>query len=53
MALKHYDVAKKEYDMEIMCNTPFTSPDAKLVNEMLLAFENITTKFSCKFFFKH
>ena len=37
---------------EVDCNTPFTPPDAKLVNKMLLAFENITTKFLCKFFFK-
>ena len=33
------------------CNTQFTPASAKLVNEMLLAFENITTIFPCNFFF--
>ena len=34
-----------------VCETPFTPSDAKLVNEMLLRFKNISTKFPCKFFF--
>ena len=34
------------------CNTPFTPPDAKLVNELLLAFENVVTKFSYNVFLK-
>ena len=34
-----------------MCNTPFTHPDANSVNEMLLRFKNIPTKFPCEFFF--
>ena len=34
-----------------VCNNSFTPFDAKLVNEMLLRFKNISTKFPCKFFF--
>ena len=33
------------------CNTPFTPFDSKLVNEMLLKFKNVSTKFLCKLFF--
>ena len=36
---------------ERLCNTPFTPPDVKLVNEMSRSFGNVTTKFPCKFFF--
>ena len=33
------------------CETPFTPSEAKSVNEMLLRFKNVSTKFPCKFFF--
>ena len=50
---QNYDHAKNLiWHEEERCNTPFTPPDAKSVNEMSLAFENIITKFSCNFFFK-
>ena len=37
---------------ERICDTPFTPSNAKLVNEMLLGFKNISTKFPYNFFFK-
>ena len=37
---------------DMWCNTPFTPPNAKPVNDMLLAFENIITKFPYNFYKK-
>ena len=48
----YVDVSSNEGGSGVgLCNTPFTPPDAKLVNELLLAFENVVTKFPYKFFF--
>ena len=44
------EVPEKLAAARIVCNTPFTPSNAKLVNEMSHAFKNISTKFPCKFF---